>query len=185
MAGVLSLLISEIRRFRVDRRGAAAVEFALVIALLIVPLLNVVDAAFYVYDRMALDNAAQAGAVAALAACGNSASLPATNTGKCPELVPAVQAAAQSTWLGTAVGTPTITEYFYCAQTGSTTLVPVGNVANNTKPATCAGSGGSANDVPGDYVQVSLSYSFTAIFPGLSIVSGMSPITRSAYMRLS
>jgi Flp pilus assembly protein TadG len=183
MSTMFEWIISKTRQYRTEARGAAAVEFALTISLLIVPLLNVADAAFYVYNRMALDNAAQAGAAAALVACGTSSKLPAT-TGSCPELVPAVKAAAQSTWLGTAVGTPTINEYFYCSQTSSNTLVQVGNVAANTKPASCVNNGGSVNDVPGDYVQVSLSYSFNSIFPGLSIVGGMSPIVRTAYMRL-
>jgi len=198
-------LLSKWRRYRSDGRGAAAVEFALVVTLFIIPLLNVVDAAFYVYDRMALDNAAQAGAQAALVACANSGNLPATGAnGQCPQLAAAVQAAVQAGWLGNQIApppvyvftpakgaaavpygtTPAITEYFYCVQSGSNTLVSVGSVTTNTKPSSCANNGGSALDAPGDYIQVNLTYTYKPIFPGLSIVSGMSPITHTAYMRL-
>jgi len=190
------------RRFRADTCGGAAVEFALIVTLFTVPLLNVVDAAFYVYDRMALDNAAQAGAAAALAACGVTSKLPATVGTNCADLMPAIDAAVQSTWLGTSVGLPSVytssappsnvasvAEYYYCVQTKSGTqataaLDQIGLVAKTSKPSNCSGYNGSASDVPGDYIQVTLTYNYKAIFPGLSIVSGMSPIVRTAFMRL-
>jgi len=199
---MLIRLVSGWRRYRVDGRGAAAVEFALMVTLLTVPLLNVIDAGFYVYYRMALDNAAQTGATAALAACGRSASLPATVGTNCSALMPAIDAAVQSTWLGTKIGLPTVyttsapasnvasvVEYYYCVKSTSGTssnaaLVQVGLVAKTAKPANCIAYGGSANDAAGDYIQVTLTYSFTPVIPGLSIVSGMSPIVRTAYLRL-
>src|SRR5258706_12323018 len=63
------------RRYCREQRGAAAVEFAMVLTLLTVPVLNVVDLAFYAWDRMQLDNAAQVGAQAAWATCFTPASL--------------------------------------------------------------------------------------------------------------
>lgn len=199
---MLSRILARLRRYRTETRGAAAVEFALTVALFTVPLLNVVDAAFYVYDRMALDNAAQAGAAAAQVACGVSSKLPATVTGNCPDLMPAVNAAVQSTWLGTKIGTPTVytttapsgnvasvVEYYYCVQTKAGTsqtaaLYQIGLVAKTTKPSNCSGYNGSASDVPGDYIQITLTFNYNPIFPGLSLVSGLSPIVRTAYMRL-
>jgi len=171
-------------RYRSEERGAAAVEFALMLTLLIVPLLNVADFAFYAWDRMQLDNAAQAAAQAAWAECDPS-KLPATSN--CPNIGAKVSAAAQLTSLGSAVtvasGTSAPPEGYYCITT-SGTLVLAGPVTS-AKPANCSASSGLSSDVPGDYVQITVSYSYTPLFPAVSIASTLaSPIRRTAWMRL-
>lgn len=173
-------------RYRHDEKGAAAVEFALVVTLLTVPVLNVVDLAMYAWDRMQLDNAAQVAAQAAWATCSTPANLPATpnSYANCAGMPGAVTLAVQSTSLGTKVSVTAIAENYYCYKTSAPTgLVTVGNFPNS-KPANCS-SVGQASDVPGDYIQITASYTFRPIFPAASIASALtSPITRTAWMRL-
>jgi len=174
-----------LRSYRRDQKGAAAVEFAMIITLLAIPVLNVVDLAQYAWDRMQLDNAAQVAAQAAWATCSRPVNLPATpnSYANCLGMPAAVTLAAQSTSLGTKVTVTATVENFYCLNTTTNALVIVGNFPN-TKPANCK-SVGQTSDVPGDYVQISTSYSYTAIFGAVSIASGLtSPITRTAWMRL-
>ena len=57
------------RRFRANRRGSAAVEFALVATMLAVATVNVADIAIYSYQQMQVEDAAQMGAQAAWKTC--------------------------------------------------------------------------------------------------------------------
>jgi Flp pilus assembly protein TadG len=178
-------MICSWRRYRAEQRGAAAAEFALVLTLLTVPLLNVIDLAMYAWDRMQLENAAQVAAQAAWAVCPNTTNLPATpnSYAKCPAMPAAVTTAVRSTSLGTNVTVTATTENYYCVNTTTNTLVTVGSFPG-TKPANCS-SVGSATDAPGDYVQITASYTFTPIFPAASIASVLtSPITRIAWTRM-
>ena len=174
------------RRYRSDRQGAAAVEFAIVVSLLTVPLLNVLDVALYAWDRMQVDNAAQAAVQAAWATCSLTSNLPATpnSYANCSAMPVAVTTAAQSTTLGTNVTVSSTTEGYYCVKTSAPAgLVPVGTFPG-TKPANCS-SVGSSSDTPGDYVLITTSYTYTPIFSAVSIASSLtSPITRQAWMRL-
>lgn len=184
MRGSLKKYLSLWPRYCSEQCGAAAVEFALVLTLLTVPLLNVADFAFYAWDRMQLDNAAQSAAQAAWAECDPS-KLPATSN--CPNIGAKVSAGAHLTSLGGAVnvasGTSTPPEGYYCTDT-SGNLVPAGPITS-ARPANCSASGGLSSDVPGDYVQITVSYTYTPIFPAVSIASSLaSPITRTAWMRL-
>ena len=52
-------LLAAARAYLRCRAGAAAAEFALILTLLVIPLLNAFDIGVYVYQRMQLDNAAQ------------------------------------------------------------------------------------------------------------------------------
>ena len=188
MTRIAKYILGGFRRYRRDEKGAAAVEFALVLTLLTVPVLNVVDLAMYAWDRMQLDNAAQVAAQAAWATCAAPANHPATpnSYANCTGMPAAVTQAVQSTSLGASVSVTTIAENYYCLNTSTNTLVVVGNFPNS-KPANCAagGIGGQASDVPGDYIQITASYTFAPIFPAVSIASTLtSPITRQAWMRL-
>ena len=172
------------RRYKRDARGAAAAELALVLPLLTIPTLNVIDLASYFYDKMELDNAAQAAAQSAWATCASSsANLPATVN--CSGLSNAATTAAQSTGLGTGITVTSKTENFYCLDNSSPSkLVTVGTFPT-AKPADCTSVGGSASDTPGDYILIQTSYTFTPIFSAVSITSALtSPITRTAWMRL-
>ena len=180
--------------WRRDTSGAAAVELAIMASLLTIPLLNVVDLAFYAFRFMQVQNAAQVGAQAAWATCDTTAKLPATNTTKCPGFASAVTAAIQSTSLSTGVtqATGSPAEGYYCTTTaGALQLVGTAGTVGappSGQPATCAGvSGASApTAAPGDYVQVNVSYTFTPVFSGVSLASLLpSPITTITWTRLN
>ncbi len=168
------------RRLASDVGGAAVVEFALVISMLSIALLNTVDVARYYYARSEVENATQMGTQSAWKTC-DTTKLPATTN--CPGFQTAVSTGVQSTSLGTAVAlqTGSPSEGFYCVAT-SGALTRVSGVSS--KPADCS-SVGSASDQPADYVQVQTSYAYHPIFTGLSIGSLMpSTITSTSMMRM-
>jgi Flp pilus assembly protein TadG len=171
------------RRFRTDRRGTAAVEFALAATLLLFGLLNAVDFGYYMYQRMEVENAAEAGAQAVWKTCSDqSTQLPATQN--CGGLSTLVTNAIQSTSLGSAValvsGSPS--EGYYCVN-GSNMLQSVGSLS--AKPADCSAAGHSGV-VPGDYIQVSVTCSYAPLF-GISLMtaSGITSINMTTWMRLA
>ena len=171
------------RAFRHDRRGTAAVEFALAATLLVVALLNAVDFGYYMYQRMEVENAAEAGAQAAWKTCSDqSTMLPATEN--CANLTTAVTAAIQNTSLGTAItltsGSPT--EGYYCVN-ATNTLQAVGSLS--LKPTDCS-SVGRASVSPGDYIQVSVTCPYAPLF-GISLMtaSGITSINMTTWMRLA
>jgi Flp pilus assembly protein TadG len=177
-----SLLRGKLCTFRRETRGAAAIEFAAVAAMLSVSLLNAVDVGYYLYRRMEVENAAQVGGQAAWKTCSSQSMLPATK--KCPDLNAAIIAAIQSTSLGTAVslasGYPA--EGYYCVNS-SDALQSVGSLSS--KPANCSAAGNSAA-APGDYIQVRVSFAYKPVFPGITVMSalGISSITMTSWMRL-
>ena len=167
-------------RYCSQQSGAAAVEFALILGLLAIPILNVMDFALYAWDRMQVDNAAQVAAQAVRTACPLT-QLPATT--KCPGMAAAVTLAAHSTSLGPNVTVTNTAEHYYCITSGGT-LTQVATPPT-APPSDCSGNGGSANDRPGDYVLITTSYTYTPLFPAVSIVGSLpSPIVRQAWMRL-
>lgn len=163
-----------------DQRGVAAIEFGLFSIMLSLAFVNVTDISIYIYQRMQAENATQVAVQAAFKACDLS-HLPATVN--CPGLTNAVQAAIQSTSLGTSValvsGSPT--EGYYCVNS-SNALQYVSAVSS--KPADCTAAG-TPSLQPGDYLQVQTTFAYTPLFPGLSIASTFpTPINRTAIMRL-
>lgn len=171
-----------LRFFRRDAKGTAAIEFALVSLLLVVGLLNAVDFGYYMYQRMEVENAAQAGAQAAWKTCNQSPMYPATQN--CSGLNAAITAAIQVTSLGTSVqlasGYPT--EGYYCVN-ASGQLQSVGSLSS--KPANCSAVGNSSTS-PGDYLQVQVTYSYAPLF-GLTVMSswGISSISMTSWVRLA
>ena len=168
------------RQFATDSRGTSGVEFALIASFLVVGLFNAVDLGRYYYLRMETENAAQTAVQAAWQTC-NTDHLPATTN--CSGLNAAMTAGVQSTSLGSSValasGYPV--ETYDCVDL-SGALVSVSNVSS--KPADCS-SVGNATDTPGDYIKVQTTYTYTALFPGVSIGDTLpSPITATALMRL-
>ena len=173
-------ITKQIAALRADRRGVAAIEFSIFAAIISLGMLNITDIAVYVYQRMQVEYATQAGAQAAWHACDFN-HLPATNN--CSGLNTAVQNAVQSTSLGTRVtlqsGSPA--EGYYCVNS-SNALQYVSDV--NHKPTDCS-SVGSAGLQPGDYIQISTTFAYTPMFPGITVTSAFTtPITKSALMRL-
>jgi Flp pilus assembly protein TadG len=164
----------------VDQRGVAAVEFGLFAIFLSLAFVNVTDVSIYIYQRMQAENATQVAVQAAFKACDLS-HLPATVN--CPGLTNAVQGAIQSTSLGTSVslvsGSPT--EGYYCVNS-SNALQYVSGVSS--KPADCTAAGMPSLQ-PGDYIQVTTTFPYAPLFPGLSVASTFAtPINRTAIMRL-
>jgi Flp pilus assembly protein TadG len=116
-------VIKRLDRFGADAKGLAAVDFAITGTMLVFGLLNAVDLGYYIYRRMEVENAADAGAQAVMKTCDQN-SLPATTN--CSGLNAAITSAIHNTSLGTAVslalGYPT--EGYYC--TNSSTTPPTG-----------------------------------------------------------
>ena len=173
-------ITKHIAALRADRRGVAAIEFAVFAALISLGMLNVTDIAVYVYQRMQVEYATQAGAQAAWHTCDIN-HLPATNN--CSGLNTAVQNAVQGTSLGTRValqsGSPA--EGYYCVNS-SNALQYVADV--NHKPTDCS-SVGSPGLAPGDYIQIATTFAYAPMFPGITVTGAFTtPITRTALMRL-
>ena len=156
-------ITKHIAALRSDRRGVAAIDFAIFASLISIGMLNVTDIAIYVYQRMQVEYATQAGAQAAWHTCTINM-LPATNN--CSGLNTAVQNAVQSTSLGTHVtlqsGSPA--EGYYCVNS-SGVLQYMNDV--NHKPTDCS------------------AFPYAPLFPGITVTGAFAtPITRTAVMRL-
>lgn len=170
-----------IAAFARDTRGVAAVEFALVAVFMMTAILNTADVGAYVYQAMEVENAAQMAAQTALQGC-SIAQVPVTTN--CPSFTSKITTAIGSTSLGSAVTLPTgsVTEAYYCVN-ASSTLVQVGTLAN--RPSSCSAVG-NATIAPGDYVVISVTYTYAPIMPGASVVAFLqTPIVRRAIMRVA
>jgi Flp pilus assembly pilin Flp len=177
-----------LRQFRRSQRGAAAAEFALIIAVMAPALVNLVDLGFYAFRKVQVELAAEAGVQAIRAACGPE-QVPITQncaTG----LMAKITTAVQSTSLGTSATVPgnSPVEGYYCVDS-SRRLQLVGSTGTLSSPLTppsstnCSAPGSGSS--PADYVQVTVSYTYTPLFPAASVVSLLpSPITRTAWYRV-
>jgi Flp pilus assembly protein TadG len=165
----------------IGNSGNALIEFALVAPILVLLLLNLFDFSSLIWSRMQTDYAAQMGAQAALKTCAGGA-LPAMTSGNCSGLNTAIANAIHGTSLGSGVslasGYPT--ETYYCVS--GTALQSVGTYSSPPSPFDCSAAGNSAV-VPGDYVTVEVSYSYTPTFTGLSLASSQT-LTSTALERL-
>ena len=169
-----------IRKFAKDRKGLAAIEFAIIAGALCVSVLNVSDLAIYLFDDLQVKNAAEMGAQAAWAACDLN-HVPVTI--RCTGYMNAVANAVHSTSLASAVvlqaGSPQ--EGFYCVNSASA-LVYVADPYNPPNDCTAVGTPGNQ---PGDYLMVKTTYTYTSLFPGMSVVSALpATMTSTAWMRL-
>ena len=175
------------RRFVASTRGAAAAELALVIAILVVPLLNVIDLAVYAFRKIQVELAAEAGVQAVRGYC---TPLQMPVTANCTGVLGQITTAVQSTSLGTQVALqdPAPVEGYYCVDSNNT-LQLVGSLGQictpPVKPATfnCSSYGSSA--APGDYVQVAVTYTYTPVFPSVTVAALLpSPVVRTAWYRV-
>jgi len=197
-----------------NTRGSAAVEFAVWIGALAVPTFSAVDIGFYGFQTLQVHNAAQMAAQAAWAACNTSALQPATANcgGSGATLNTAIWRGEQSTPLGARVtlasdsaSTPSREQFWCINSSGKVTLATgatSGKIATNSgdvdtsgndtaaavNSATCAyGASGSAT--PGDYVIVTVQYTYHPIFKALSVVNllngGNAKITQTAWTRIA
>jgi len=182
--GTFRKLTSSASALQTDERGASALEFAIFAGILAFGLLNTADISIYIYKRMQVENATEMAAQAAWKACDPSKGyLPATLS--CPNLTTLMTQAAQSTGLGNqvtiATGSPQ--EGFYCLNDAGA-LQHIANASLNP-PADCS-STGLPGQQPGDYIQVTTSFSYAPLFPWVT-VAGVFPTTimRTSMMRLN
>lgn len=168
-------------RGKSDTSGVAALEFAVIIPIMLSILCNMYDFGVYIYDCMQVANASQMGAQAAWKTCDPSQQ-PATT--QCGALRTAVSSAVASTTLGTSVqlaaGSPS--EGYYCLN-ASKTLQYVSDVSS--KPANCSAVGNAAVG-PGDYVTVQVTYQYVPRFQFPLSLAGVltTPITTSGVIRI-
>jgi Flp pilus assembly protein TadG len=179
-AKILNRLTRIVAAARSDQRGVAAIEFAVFGSFLSIAMLNVTDVSIYIYQRMQVENATEVAAQAAYKTCDTSM-LPATVN--CPGLTTAIQNSLQSSSLGTRVtlqaNSPS--EGYYCINS-SNALQFVSDVSS--KPADCTAAGMPSLQ-PGDYIQIQTTFSYTPLFPGITVTNAFStPILRKAMMRL-
>jgi hypothetical protein len=182
-------------------------EFAIWLAALAVPTFAGVDVGFYAFQSLQVGQAAQMAAQSAWSACSTSTQWPATkNCGSTgATLNTAIQNGEQSTSLGGKVTMSTGTEYFYCvdatgklvdvatqdgviATSGGDVQTSGGDTAA-TGPANCSSVVAGSTTQPGDYISLTVTYTYHPVFKGLSVLSvlgGSTPvITRSAWTRLN
>jgi len=172
-----------IKAISADQRGVAAIEFGIFALLLFLALANVVDVTMYLYQRMQTENATEVAAQAAWKTCDLTVLPPTTDCSTLAASVTAVQNALASTSLGTAVslvsGSPSVG--YYCVNS-SNVLQYVSDISS--KPADCTAAG-TPSLQPGYYIQVQTTFTYTPIFPGMSISSTFpTPISRTSLMRL-
>jgi Flp pilus assembly protein TadG len=177
-------LAGKIRAMSADQRGVAAIEFGIFSVVLALALANVVDVTMYLYQRMQAENATEVAAQAAWKACDLTVLPPTTDCSTLAASVTAVQSALASTSLGTRValvsGSPTVG--YYCVNS-SNALQYVSDISS--KPADCTVAG-TPTLQPGYYIQIQTTYTYTPIFPGMSIAGTFpTPINRTSLMRLS
>lgn len=161
-----------VRRFIRDRSGAIAAETALVSGFLVVLIAQVLDFGWFVYCSVQVRMAAQAAAAEAAVVCSESDKLPATTNCQptLADLKAKMQTAANQVSIGGTITIPSDPqEAYYCAHPATEELVFAGAVTS-PKPADCTAAAGTT-DTPSDMVQVTVNYTFSPLFPGLSAVS--------------
>jgi hypothetical protein len=188
-----------------DTRGAAAAEFAIWLGVLIVPFLNVVDIGFYCFKVMQVREAAQAAAQSAEALCGAQTQTTFPASLNCTGLSSQLTSAAQSTSLGTDVtvvtstsATPYTTEGYYCAD-ASGQLVATSAAKGTTNPwalsATssqipafpndCTGVNANNSGNPGDYLAVTVTYTYTPFIGNVSAAKALGgTVTETSWIRV-
>ena len=180
LIGLMRKVTKKVATIRSDRRGVAAIEFAIFAGLLIFATLNVAEISIYIYQRMQVENATEMAAQAAWKNC-DLTMLPATTN--CPALTNAVQNAMQSTSLGSSVAlqTGSPSEGYYCVNSYGA-LEYVSNVTS--KPADCSAVGMPSLQ-PADYIEIGTTFAYKPLFPGITVATTLpTPITKTAWMRL-
>jgi len=154
--------LRRLRAFQAEQSGSAAVEMAIWLFVLFVPLLSVIDMGLYIFQNIEVENAAQMAAQAAWAECGQRPQPAAT---ECSGFATALGRGAHSTSLGSQVSA-TSTEAEYCVN-GS------GALQTGCTPAAY-------------YLVVTATYNYAPVFGAVSVGSIFpSPITRTTWRRMS
>jgi len=183
LLGSITRLNKRLTAISSDQRGVSAIEFAVFAGILSFGLLNVADITVYIYKRMQVENATEMAVQAAWKACDWTLGYtPATTN--CSGLTSAVTSAVHSTTLGTHVSiqTGSPSEAYYCLNS-SGALQNVGAVSS--PPPTDCSATGNAGQQPSDYIQITTTYSYAPMFPGVTVAGAFTtPIIRTGRMRL-
>jgi Flp pilus assembly protein TadG len=171
-----------IRTYLKERRGAAAVEFALALGVFTAALPSVIDLGIYAFDSMQVQHSAQMALQAVWAGC---TTLPVTST--CSSTgQSAVTTGAHQTSLGTSISVSSTTESFSCTNSsGALYTISTGTwasplSANSSKCATL-----DQTTIPGDYLTTTVTFTYSPVFSSISLASLLgSTITGTATMRL-
>jgi Flp pilus assembly protein TadG len=130
--------MAPLRQFRADRRGTAALEFALVVPVLISAFIGIVDVGMALYDQLQLVNAAEAGARYAAVNGWNSGKIQTAVTG--------------ATSLSAIAASPAPSQSCGCPNGSG---VAVANCGSTCSTGTMAGT----------YITVNAQYAYTPIIP--------------------
>jgi Flp pilus assembly protein TadG len=179
-----------VRNYLSSESGAAAAEFAMFAVFLAPFILNAADLGMYMYQRLQVEAAAQAGAQAAYATCQSAPVGSQTLVGVCPSFAAggAVDNAITSTALGAlvtwdATNAAAVRAAGSGAGSDAGPFCPV--LATNSLVAQTANCS-STSAPPGYYVKITVRYQFRGLFGGATIASLLpSTITRSSWMRLT
>ncbi len=188
---LLHRLIQCARALRADRRGVAAVEFALIAPIFCVMLVAAVDFGGVLHTKFELDSAISAGANYALV---NAAQVSSTNGASLGNVVATIVETSQgSGWANdsivvnngpsttvnsgasTASGTASNADSCYCPSLSSSTVTW-------GAAATC-GASCPAGGVAGKFVQISASHTYQPMFSSYGLVQNSS-ITSSAFVQV-
>jgi Flp pilus assembly protein TadG len=144
-----------------DRRGVAAVEFALVCTLLLILLGGITDYGLALLDKSRLANAVAQGVQYAFLNPASTSS----------QIQTVVQSSSPLTGVAATVTGPAC----YCI-TGTTT-------PTLTSPTTCTTACADGTQ-PGTYYVISANYSYNAILPGFSGLIGTTTLSEAATVRV-
>jgi Flp pilus assembly protein TadG len=172
-----------IRGYLKNQRGAAAVEFALMLGVFLAALPSAIDLGIYAYDNMQVKNSAQMAVQAVWQTCGQ---FPVTKL--CSAGSTAASTAAQQTSLTTNVSVTSLTEGFYCTNS-SGALYALTTLGTYSSPLSTSSVGACANSdlttLPADYVTATVTYTYSPVFASISVASLLgTTITGTSTMRM-
>ena len=169
----MTAAVSVPKRFARDRSGLAAIELAIIAPVLFLCTLCVADLGRYALDKTWVTYAASAGAEYAAAHADDPQYAPTYPMGS--DFSAAITTAATSATPTTNISvSPTPSTYYGCATSTGVTA--------STQGATCP-SGTSTGGLVGEYVSVTATMPFTALFSAAG-VSYPSTITSTAVVRI-
>lgn len=173
--------LANLVRYLKRNDGAAAVELAIWMLVMVPALANVIDLGLYLYSGVQVGNAAQSGAQAAWTTCyGKYTFTTSSKPSDCTGLTNAVTyAITNSSVLGgsgaiteTSTSNPAANEEYgmYCSYTGALVKTTTGSCTHGT---------------PGYYYKVQATYAdYSPLVRGVTISNFLSPPTRYAWARL-
>ena len=170
-----------IRSYLREQRGAAAVEFAMMLGLFTIALPSAIDLGIYAYDSMQVNTSAQMAVQAMWAGCSQ---FPVTSS--CSGAQTTLSTAAHQSSLGSQVSVSSSTESYSCTNS-SGALYPkaTGTFASplGANSYTCASA--DQTSYPGDYMSATVTYAYTPVFANISVATLLgTSITSTATMRL-